>query len=161
MRILLIALLLIVPAAAWGKSPGDVRIRTALDWLPRQPDVPIEVIDVDRITARIGREVRTACAFVIRGVRRIYVSSKCPVYRDADRNALDAIGLAAVIGHEMAHLDGADEVTARQVEETLVRKLSENLPGEYRVPVAVYVAGLQLRRPPRTTSRGGEDEFRP
>jgi hypothetical protein len=131
-----------------GAPARDPLIRLALDWLPRQPDVPIEVVDVDRLAAVLQRGVRTACAFVIRGVPRIYVSSRCPAYRRAAHNPLDAIGLAAVIGHEMAHLDGADEVSAREVEVGLVQRLSATLPGEYRVRVALYVDGLRRRRAP-------------
>lgn len=126
----------------------DPRIQRALDWLPQPPAVPIDIVDVHRLATRLAREVRTACGFIIRGVPRIYISSRCPAYQRAEHNPLEAIALAAVIGHEMAHLDGADETRAREVEADLVQTLAARLPGEYRVRAAVYVADLRHRRSP-------------
>lgn len=153
-------LVLLAPCPpAWAMPPTqessrprqirDPRIAQALAWLPTPPDVPILVVDVDRLPARLARGVRTACAYVIRGIRRIHVSSRCRVYQRAEHNPLDAIGLAAVLGHEMAHLEGADEARARDVERQLFRDLSATLPGEYRVRVAVYLAALAQRPSPR------------
>jgi hypothetical protein len=52
----------------------DPRVQRALEWLGEQSPVPIEVVDVDRLTMRIRREVQRACAFMVRGAPRIYVS---------------------------------------------------------------------------------------
>lgn len=135
-------------AAQTGTRTYDPRIQRALDWLPQQPAVPIEIVNVRRLATRIAREVRTACGFIIRGVPRIYISSRCPAYQRAEHNPLEAIALAAVIGHEMAHLDGADETRAREVEADLVQTLAAKLPGEYRVRATTYVADLRHRRSP-------------
>jgi hypothetical protein len=147
--------LALVTAAAAPATPRaqpvttrDPLIQRALDWLPRQPTVPVEVVDIDRLAPHLTRQVRGACGFVIRGVPRIYIVSRCRAYQRAEHSPLDAIALAAVIGHEMAHLDGADERQARRIELELVQTLAAPLPGEYRVRVAAYVADLRRRRPP-------------
>jgi hypothetical protein len=71
--------------------------------------------------ARVAKalDVERACAFVVpsSGSKMIYLSAECPALRAAvQSSAFGMAALAAVIAHERAHLNGADEEAARRVE---------------------------------------------
>jgi hypothetical protein len=166
--VIVVALTQCVAVDAKGADVGTSRVRIrdpsilrALEWMPRKPTVPIGVVNVNRLAARIKDEVYGACGFVIRGVPRIFISSRCPMYQHASDNPLDAIALAALIAHEMAHVEGADERQARQVEEELFLQLAQQLPGQYQVRVALYLDALRRRSPVTGETNSPPTAFQP
>jgi len=92
----------------------------AIDMLPRKPTGGIVLLDFD---TDIRRDLRarysTLDAFTLTGESRVYLNAGSELFARARRSAFYQRALAAVIWHEMAHLDGADEATAQHAEETL------------------------------------------
>jgi hypothetical protein len=138
----LATLLLAVPSIARGTPNGagmpsrnqrrvgdaDPAIRRALALLQISAPPPIHVVDVDELPQPLRKLVEQSCAFVLKGVARIEVNSSCEPYQAAEESLLDAVKLAAILRHEMAHLDGADEASAREVEARTFRELLRMAP---------------------------------
>lgn len=111
-------------------------IRAALALLPKQP-ARVAVIDVTQCRPAVRDSLLTLDAFIVRGNGVIYVVRQSAVLRGArsGANVFRAM-LAAILWHEMAHLDGADERGAQQAEEDLWR-------GFVRDGVADTLTGLR------------------
>ncbi len=97
--------------------------------------------------ARFATTSKGACAYVRIGVPRIFVNSSCPTYLAAGESLFEAMKLAAILRHEMAHLDGEDEAQARAREAITFRELLRRAPAHLLTP------GI-LRRRTRETCRG-------
>ncbi len=101
-----------------GPSAYDEAIARALRLLPRQPD-KIEVVERDeRSRERSGRP--HVEAFVNHGGRVVYLIRQGVTLQATLKGpGIFDYALATVIWHEMAHIDGADEVAAQEAEEQL------------------------------------------
>ena len=99
--------------------PAKTAIERALNALPRRP-ARISVVGEDYVSPETRHRFRRAEAFVATGRPVVYVTSHSPMLKAAqDGSALHVHGLAAIIWHEMAHLDGAGEPEAREREQAL------------------------------------------
>lgn len=91
------------------------------------PVAPVVVIDPE--LAPDAQALRGLDAFVVREPdgslrRRIYVNARSPIMRAAmNGSRLSVAVLAAVLHHEMQHLDGRSEVQARAAERDLSTRL--------------------------------------
>jgi hypothetical protein len=152
----LLSLLAALPNVGWAsaqptaparaiESPShpDPAVRRALMLLSAPIAAPIEVIETSRLSVPLRRATGRACTFIRVGDPRIYVSASCPAYRDADESRLAAMKLAALLRHEQAHLEGADESGAREIEARVFRELLRSAPAEYQTPGVVYAAAIE------------------
>jgi hypothetical protein len=143
--VLLATLLGLSPVNA-GPSAYDEAIARALRLLPRQPE-KIEVVERDeRSDARNGTHVE---AFVNQGGRVVYLVRQGVNLQAALKGSgIFDYALATVIWHEMAHIDGADEVAAQEAEEQLWREfiVSQRVDRDRGMR---YLALLEKRRKPR------------
>jgi len=133
-------------------SHPDPAVRRALTLLSAPVGVPVEVIETSRLSAPLRRAVGRACTFIRVGDPRIYVSASCPAYLQAEESRFEAMKLAALLRHEEAHLDGADESRARLVEARVFRELLGSAPAEYQTPGVVYAAAIE-RYPAQRVAR--------
>ena len=153
----LAATLVISPDLSWA-SPGqgstqpgvssdhaDRSIRRALSLLQAPTPVPIEVIDVRALPRALSQVVNRTCAYVLKGMTRIYVNSSCPVYQAAEGSLFDAMKLAAILRHEMAHLEGDDEPRAYLREAGTFRKLVGRAPAQFLTRGIAYAFELERR----------------
>jgi hypothetical protein len=91
----------------------------ALRLLPRQP-LKVVIIEADAAPHLLQKNARHIQAFVIPGNRAVYLLRQGVSLQQALKGpgVFDYV-LATVIWHEMAHIDGADEVHAQMEEEKL------------------------------------------
>ena len=91
----------------------------ALRLLPRQP-LKVLIIEADAAPHLLQKNTRHIQAFVIPGNRAVYLLRQGVSLQQALKGpgVFDYV-LATVIWHEMAHIDGADEVHAQMEEEKL------------------------------------------
>jgi hypothetical protein len=136
-----------------GPSAYDEAITRALRLLPRQPD-KIEVIERDeRSRVRSGTpplaDVADVEAFVNHGGRVVYLIRQGVTLQATLKGpGIFDYALATVIWHEMAHIDGADEVAAQEAEEQLWREFIVSQRVD-RTRGMRYLALLEKRRAPR------------
>jgi hypothetical protein len=123
---------------------SDIRIRRAVALLPTIPPVAIDVVDARALPSVLQTDVHGACAFIMKGVSRINVLSSCPSFQEAANSLLSAMQLAAVLQHEMAHLNGANEWQARIVELRVFRELLQRAPRSELVPGMQYAARIEV-----------------
>jgi hypothetical protein len=99
-------------------DPYDQAIARALRLLARQPE---KVVLVERPEATGPHKGKPNVeAFVHEGCRIVYLVRQGATLQGALKGAgVFDYALAAIIWHEMAHLDGADESAARRAEEQL------------------------------------------
>jgi hypothetical protein len=91
----------------------------ALSLLPRLPR-RVVVIDATGARPEVRPTLARLDAFVTAGSPVVYVVRQSRLLRGAvDGSALHTHALAAVVWHEMAHVDGADEREARAREQAL------------------------------------------
>jgi hypothetical protein len=111
------AVLGFLPAPA-SASRYDDAINRALRLLPRQPG---RVAIVERASAASPAHGRPATeAFAYPGGKVVYLIRQGPtLQRAAEGGGIFDYALAAIIWHEMAHQDGADEPAAQRAEEQL------------------------------------------
>jgi hypothetical protein len=115
-------LLVFASAARADAIPDREAIVRALKLLPRQP---YKVLIVDSGAAQPPRHGKgqQVEAFVNHGDRVVHLVRRGVTLRQAsNRGGIFDYALATVIWHEMAHIDGADEVTAQREEERLWRQ---------------------------------------
>ena len=103
-------------------SESAAGIAEALKLLPRRPG-QVALIDPAAATPK-GRELLAkADAFITKGGRVVYVNLDSEVLKGARRGSpIHLCMLAAIIWHEMAHIDGADEDQAQRREEGLWKR---------------------------------------
>jgi hypothetical protein len=105
------------PATA-GARTYDEAIERALRLLPRQP-VKISIVERPAAPDQHPGKPR-AEAFVIRGDPTVYLVRQAPTLQGAVKGTgIFDFALAAIIWHEMAHIDGDDEAAAQDAEEQL------------------------------------------
>ena len=101
---------------------GDIdrrALRAALEALPRRP-ARIDVVDTEALPLRHEKQLRDLDAFVPVGSRVIYLRRQSPTLLAAELSGGPyLLMLAAIIWHEMAHVDGLDERDAQEREENL------------------------------------------
>jgi len=103
-----------LPADASADSYGDA-IARASRLLPRQPHKVVIVERADSSSPTPHTE-----AYAYRGGRVVFLIRQGATLQSALKNRpVFDCALAAIIWHEMAHLDGADEPAAQLVEEEL------------------------------------------
>ena len=139
-----------------GPSAYDEAITRALRLLPRQPE-KIEVVERDERShvrsgtppAKDGKDVEHVEAFVNHGGRVVYLIRQGVNLQAALKGpGIFDYALATVIWHEMAHIDGADEVAAQEAEEQLWREFIVSQRVD-RTRGMKYLALLEKRRAPR------------
>lgn len=125
-------------------SPCEEAIARALRLLPRQPE---KVVLVERPGATQPHEGRpNAEAFVTQGGRAVYLVRQGVTLQGALKGpGVFDYALAAIIWHEMAHIDGADEPSAQQAEEQLWKEFILARRVDSRQGMR-YLALLQKRR---------------
>jgi hypothetical protein len=133
-----------VKAGRGSQVTSDIRIRRAVALLPMLPPVAIEVVDARTLPSVLQTDVHGACAFIMKGVSRINVLSSCPSFQEAANSLLSAMQLAAVLQHEIAHLNGANEWQARLVELRVFRELLQRAPRSELVPGMQYAARIEV-----------------
>ena len=142
-----------------GPSPYDEAIARALRLLPRQPDKIVVVERDERSRVRSGtphvedledaEDVEDVEAFVNRGGRVVYLIRQGVTLQAALKGpGIFDYALATVIWHEMAHIDGADEVAAQEAEEQLWKEFIVSQRVD-RTRGMKYLALLKKRRAPR------------
>jgi hypothetical protein len=102
-----------------GPSAADEReaIVRALRLLSALP-ARVAVIDAERARPGVKETLLRLDAFVVKGRTEVYIVRQGALLRCAiRREPLCTHALAAVVWHEMAHVDGADEREARKREE--------------------------------------------
>jgi hypothetical protein len=102
-------------------APADAvpAIRRALKLLPRQP-LQVGVVGEENVGADSRERFRKAEAFFSEGSAVVYLTRHSPVLRAANQgSSVHVHVLAAIIWHEMAHIEGADEPQAQKHEEAL------------------------------------------
>lgn len=91
----------------------------ALKLLPRLPS-RVAVMDVSEAKPDVRDVLLRLDAFIIKGSSVVYIVQQSALLNGALKgSALPAHALAAVIWHEIAHAEGADERAARKGEEEL------------------------------------------
>jgi len=91
----------------------------AAQLLPRLP-ARVAVLDATEAKPLVRERLLRLDAFIVKGGAAVYVVKQSALLRGAVRGSSFHIhALAAVIWHEMAHVDGADEREARAHEEAL------------------------------------------
>lgn len=109
----------IVTAASPAGNAARAAITAAVALLPEAPKV-IAVMDITPAKPETRDRLRRPDAFIVEGNDVIYLVDASELLRGAQLgSAFHRAALAAVIWHEMAHLDGADERGARKAESTL------------------------------------------
>jgi hypothetical protein len=153
----MVASLAVSPGAAWaGISQGptgtghrsghaDPAIRRAQSLLDIDIPVPIDVVDVRNLPPFLAEMVKGTCAYIHNGVPRIYVTSSCPVYQAAQESLFDAMKLAAILRHELAHLETADEMRAYKLEAAAFRRIVRRGPTHFISRGLAYANELDRR----------------
>jgi hypothetical protein len=106
-----------LPAGA-GANSYDAAIARALRLLPRQPE---EIVVVERPDAtRLHKGKPNVEAYINQGGRVVFLVRQGGTLQGALKEpGIFDYALAAIIWHEMAHIDGADEPAAQGAEERL------------------------------------------
>ena len=108
-----------VPAAAQQPNQYDLTVARVIRLLPRPPE-KVVVIDADISGRSLHDKLQHVEGFVIRGERIVHLVRQSDTLQRALKGpGIFDYALAITIWHEMAHIDGADEATARRAEEQL------------------------------------------
>jgi hypothetical protein len=103
-------------------AEDTIAIGHALQLLSRRPET-VAVIDPYDATPEGQKILAKAEAFVVKGVRIVYVNRQGEVLKGAREGyPIYVHMLACIIWHEMAHIDGADEREAQRQEEALWKR---------------------------------------
>ena len=122
-------LLMLAPVRAHPQDSREARAVQRALRLVSGPVAPVVVIDPE--LAPDAKTLRGLDAFVVREPdgslrRRIYVNARSPIMRGAiDGSRLSLAVLAAVVHHEMQHLEGRSEAQARAAERDLFTRLMD------------------------------------
>jgi hypothetical protein len=108
-----------VPAAAQQPNDYDLMVARVIRLLPRPPD-KVVVVNADTSGQSLHDKLQHVEGFAIYGQRVVYlVRQSDTVQRAVKGPGIFDYALAITIWHEMAHIDGGDEATARLAEEQL------------------------------------------
>ena len=107
------------PAAAQQPHEYDLTVARVIRLLPRPPE-KVVVIDADASGQPLHDKLQHVEGFVPYGTRVVYLVRQSDTLQHAMKGpGIFDYALALTIWHEMAHIDGADEATARRAEEQL------------------------------------------
>ena len=110
------------PAVVTADEASTAAINRALSLLSRRPE-HVAVIDPAMVKPEVRETLFKVDAFISRGQPVVYLSPHSEVLRGArEGSRIHTYMLAAIIWHEMAHLDGADERGAQGKEEGLWKR---------------------------------------
>src|SRR3989442_58525 len=110
------------PAVVSADEASTAVIDRALSLLPHRPE-HIAVIDPATVKSEVRETLFRVDAFISKGQPVVYLSPHSEVLKGArEGSRIHAYMLAAIIWHEMAHLDGADERGAQRKEEGLWKR---------------------------------------
>lgn len=126
-------------------------IREALRLLPRRP-AEVRVVDAGAIEPASRERFLRSEAFVSHGSTALFLTAHSPALKAASEGSPNHVHvLAAILWHEMAHLEGADERTAQQEEASLWRSFVRDARVE---PVSAlrYLKRMEDRRHPPPAS---------
>ena len=102
-----------------GVPEYDQLVQRVMTLLPKPPS-QVVIVDTQRAADDVPEALRTVDAFSVIGSRRVYLTSHNEILRGAlDGWPMYEHMLAAIIWHEMAHIEGADEREAQRREEAL------------------------------------------
>jgi len=121
-------------------------IERAFHLLSRKPET-VALVDPSEATSEGRKVLARSDAFITKGGRIVYLNRQSEVLRGAQRGSsiFDCM-LAAILWHEMAHIDGADEAAAQRKEEGLWKRFI--LDGRVdRVTALRYLELMTARRP--------------
>lgn len=108
-------------AADSHSKQHDATVARAVRLLPTRPE-KVVIVDVDQVPA-LRAKLSHAEAFVTHGERVVYLRMQGQMLQQATRTGgFFDYALAAIIWHEMAHIDGADEAAALAAEQALWRQ---------------------------------------
>ena len=100
-------------------APHRAALIHAIELLPRRP-VRVAIVDAAEAKPEVQKVLRQLDAFIVEGSRVVYVVKQSALMRGAiTGSSLHRHALAAVLWHEMAHGEGADEREARAQEQAL------------------------------------------
>jgi hypothetical protein len=147
--------------ASLAQPPGreDSRyhqtIERVLTLLPNRP-AQVVIVDPDQAGADLRGTLLRMEAFITKGGRVVYLTSHGEALRGALKGwSLHEYILASIIWHEMAHIDGADEMEAQRREEALwIRYVMDERvdPGDGMR----YLSALKSRRSKDTRVQPGD-----
>jgi hypothetical protein len=133
-----------VHGATGEDSPYARTLDRVLKLLPKRP-AQVVVIDPNEAKPDVRRTLLTLDAFITKGGRVVYLTRHSEVMQGALKGSgLHEHMLAAIIWHEMAHIDGANETEARRQEERLWTQflMDERVD---RIQALRYLAALKAR----------------
>jgi hypothetical protein len=153
--IALLCLTSLAQAPGREDSPYHQAIERVLKLLPKRP-AQVVIVDSNQAGAEIRDTLLRMDAFITKGGRVVYLTSHGEALRGALKGwSLHEYILASIIWHEMAHIDGADEVEAQRREEALwIRHVMDERvdPGDGMR----YLSGLKSRRSKDTKVQPGD-----
>jgi hypothetical protein len=134
-------------------AESEAAIRRALGLLPRRP-VEVAVVTADRVEPHSRERFWRSEAFFSKGSPVVYLTSHSPVLKAAQEgSSIHVHVLAAIIWHEMAHLEGADEPEAQRREAAMwTRFVRDGLVD--RVTALRYLKRLADRHTETANDRG-------
>jgi hypothetical protein len=154
--VLVLGSTLVSPSNAHGSSrepepaiiaPAEsmTAIKSALELLPQRP-AQVGVVDTEGAKPEVRERLLKADAFVTPGGRTVYLVRESEVLKRAQTgSSVFVCMLAAIMWHEMAHIDGADEAEAQRREEGLWKRfLLDNRVD--RVTALRYLKAMNERR---------------
>jgi hypothetical protein len=107
------------PAGAQQPAEYDQTLARVIRLLPRPPD-KVVVVDADTSGKSFHDKLQHVEGFATYGQRVVYLVRQSDTLQRAMKGpGIFDYALAIIIWHEMAHIDGADEATARRAEEQL------------------------------------------
>jgi len=108
-----------MPAAAQQPNECDLMVARVVRLLPRPPE-KVVVVNADTSGRSLHDKLQHVEGFAIYGQRVVYLVRQSDTLQRAMKGpGIFDYALAITIWHEMAHIDGADEATARRAEEQL------------------------------------------
>jgi hypothetical protein len=119
LSVAILALALPPPLHAREDSAYHGAVQNVLKLLPKRP-AQVVIVDPNQAAGDVRSILLEIDAFVTKGGRVVYVSTNSPSLQGALKGwALHEHILATIIWHEMAHIDGANEIEAQRREEAL------------------------------------------
>jgi hypothetical protein len=134
-----------LPTAVTAAAESEAAIRRAIGLLPRRPQ-EVSVVGVEQVDAADRERFLRAEAFFSKGHPTVYLTRHSPVLKAAQGgSSFHVHALAAIIWHEMAHMEGADESEAQRREESMWTRFVRDGRVE-RVTALRYLKAMAHRR---------------
>lgn len=108
--------------AVRAPAASEAAIHRALGLLPRRPPA-VSVVGADQVDPESRERFLRSEAFFSQGSPVVYITRHSPVLQAVQEgSAIHLHVLAAIIWHEMAHMEGADEQEAQRREESMWKR---------------------------------------